>query len=240
MNLRKLSPAVVALCVLSVAPVSYGQMTPPPPPMQGPAQAPARLIVRLIEVQYAGASTISKEEILANMRARFGRPYFEQIEDVAAIRELYQSKGYIDVVVAPRRIDRIDGQTDITFVISEGPIYHVGKVAYNGAKVLTFDEVSKKAKIQPGGVYSPQGVRADVKRLQDLYGSRGYVDFQAAGNSIPGPDRTFDVTFNLDEGVQTYLEHITGNMRTQDKVRVEASKQRLMNLNYFAHMETYP
>ena len=424
MNLRKLSPAVVALCVLFVGPVSRGQLAPPPPmPMQAPAQAPAGPIVRSIEVQYAGASTISKEKILANMRTRVGRPYSEQIveedirnlyntgnisnvrifgepladgvkvivvlqsksqitevhiqgatkikessikkkisakpgdvlsepglesdkqkiielysgkgfneievtytvnvndkngtaaviftvneggksklravkfqgnnsiknveiakvlktqhkglmqlfsptagkinpdlleEDVAAIKELYQSKGYIDVVVAPPRIDRVDGKTDVTFIITEGPIYHVGKVTYNGAKVLTVDEVSKKAKIKPGGVYSPQGVRADVKRLQDLYGMRGYVDFQAAGNSLPGPDRTFDVTFNMDEGVQSYLEHIniSGNVRTQDKVirrefaltpgdvfntvRVDASKQRLMNLNYFAKVDTYP
>ena len=179
-------------------------------------------------------------------------------EDVAAIKDLYQSKGFIDVVVAAPRIERNNGKVDVVFSITEGPKYHVGKVTYNGAKVLTVDEISKKAKIKPGAVYSPQGVRADVKTIQDLYGARGYVDFQAAGNSIPAPDHTFDVVFNMDEGVQSYLEHIniSGNVRTQDKVirrefaltpgdvfntvRVDASKQRLMNLNYFAKVDTYP
>ena len=91
MNLRKLSPAVVALCVLFVGPVSRGQLAPPPPmPMQAPAQAPAGPIVRSIEVQYAGASTISKEKILANMRTRVGRPYSEQIVE-EDIRNLYNT-----------------------------------------------------------------------------------------------------------------------------------------------------
>jgi outer membrane protein insertion porin family len=179
-------------------------------------------------------------------------------EDATAIKDLYQSKGFIDVVVAPPRVDRTDGHVDVTFIITEGPKYHVGKVTYNGVKVLTVDEITKKVKIKPGGVYSPQGVRADVKSIQDVYGSHGYVDFQAGANSIPAPDHTFDVIFNMDEGVQSYLEHIniSGNVRTQDKVirrefaltpgdvfntvRVDASKQRLMNLNYFAKVETYP
>ena len=425
MNLRKLSPAIVALCVLFVAPESDGQLAPPiPPPTQAPAQAPAGPIVRSIDVQYAGASTISKEKILANMRTRVGRPYSEQVveedirnlyntgnianvrifgepladgvkvivvlqsksqitevhlegvtkfkqsrirkeitakpgdvlneasletdkqkiiayysgkgfnevdasytvnvnektgtavvtftvneggksairsvrfqgniaikkpelakvvktqhkgllnlftatagklnsdlleEDVTAIKDLYQSKGYMDVVVAPPHVDRSNGKVDVTFIITEGPQYHVGKVTYTGAKVLTVDEIAKKAKIKTGAIYSPQAVRADVKRIQDdLYGSRGYVDFQAGANSIPAPDHTFDVVFNLDEGVQSYLEHIniSGNVRTKDKVirrefaltpgdvfntqRVDASKQRLMNLNYFQKVDTYP
>ena len=425
MNLSKSLLPVVALSVLSIAPMSEGQLAPPipPPPMQSPTQALAGPIVRSIEVQYAGASTISKEKILANMRTRVGKPYSEQIveedirnlyntgnianvrifgepladgvkvivvlqsksqitevriegatkikpssikkkisakagdvlneasletdkqkikdlysgkgfnevevnytvnvnekvgtasviftvnegakskirtvnfqgnvsvkkvelakvlktqhkgllnlfsptagklnsdlleEDVAAIKELYQSKGFIDVAIAPPRMDRNNGKVDVTFIITEGPKYHVGRVTYNGAKVLTVDEVAKKAKMKPGAVYSPQGVRADVKRIQDLYGSHGYVDFQAGANSVPGPDHSFDVVFNMDEGVQSYLEHIniSGNVRTQDKVirrefaltpgdvfntvRVEASKQRLMNLNYFAKVDTYP
>jgi outer membrane protein insertion porin family len=179
-------------------------------------------------------------------------------EDVTAIKDLYQSKGFIDVAVAPPRVDRNNGKVDVTFIITEGPRYHVGKVTYNGAKVLTVDEITKKAKIKTGAIYSPQGVRADVKSVQDLYGSHGYVDFQAGANSIPAPDHTFDVVFNMDEGVQSYLEHIniSGNVRTKDKVirrefaltpgdvfntvRVDASKQRLMNLNYFAKVDTYP
>ena len=178
--------------------------------------------------------------------------------DVAALKEKYLGAGYLDVVIAPPRIDRQDEKADVVFVIREGPQYHVGKVAYNGAKVFTIEEITKKAKIKPGAVYSPQAVRADVKAIQDTYGTRGYIDFQAGAITSPGPGNIIDVTFNLEEGVQSYLEHIniTGNTRTKDKVirrefpldpgdifntvRVDAAKQRLMNTKFFSKVETYP
>ena len=67
-----------------------------------------------------------------------------------------------------------------------------------------------------------------------------------------------DVAFTLDEGAQSYVEriNISGNTRTKDKVirrelavapgdvyntvRVDASKARLKNLNYFGKIESYP
>jgi outer membrane protein insertion porin family len=178
--------------------------------------------------------------------------------DVASLKEKYLGQGYLDVVVAPPRIDRVDEKADVVFVIREGVQYHVGKVSYNGAQVFTVEELTKAAQIKPGNIYSPQGVRADVKTIQDIYGTRGYIDFQAGASTTPGPGNTIDVVFNLEEGVQSYLEHIniTGNTRTKDKVirrefpltpgdvyntvRVDAGKQRLMNTKFFSKVETYP
>jgi hypothetical protein len=42
------------------------------------AQAPTPPIVKQIDVQFAGANTVSKEKILANMRTRVGKPYDER------------------------------------------------------------------------------------------------------------------------------------------------------------------
>ncbi len=184
----------------------------------------------------------------------------EQLEaDVAAVRELYQSRGYVDVRVAPPRVERNrDGTVAVIFSINEGPQYRVGKVSYSGAQVLTLEELTKGAKIKTGEIYSPQNLRADVKKIQDAYGARGYIDFNAGAQTSPGPDRTIDVAFHIDEGVQSYVEHIniSGNTRTKDKVirrevavapgeiyntvRLDASKQRLLNLNYFEKVDMYP
>jgi outer membrane protein insertion porin family len=67
-----------------------------------------------------------------------------------------------------------------------------------------------------------------------------------------------NVTYRLDEGIQSYIEHINiqGNKRTKDKVirrelavvpgdvyntvLVENSKQRLDNLKYFSRVDTFP
>ncbi len=422
MNFRTIFPAVIALSAMLAEPAGLLAQAPPPSlmPNGGPVTAP---IVRAIEVQYAGASTVSKEKILANMRTRVGRPYSEQVveedirnlyatgnisnvrifgeqirdgvkvivvvqsksqitevvlngvqqvkttrirkeisakpgdtlneanlqadrekiskyyadkgfteadvsyktdineklgtarvtftineggktvirsvtfsgnsaiptkdikkvvktqtkgllniftsgagrlnaeqidADAAAIRDLYQSRGYMDARVGQPQVSRVDGKVDVAFSITEGEQYHVGKVTYVGAKVFTLDEITQNSKVKTGEVYSPQSVRADVKSIQDIYGTRGYIDFQAGAGTVPGPGKTINVTFTLDEGVQSYLEHIhiSGNTRTKDKVirrelpltpgevfntvRVDAGKQRLMNLNYFSKVDTYP
>ncbi len=425
MNFRTLFPAALALSSVLLAPAGLRaqQLLPPPPPLM-PERAPTSApIVRAIDVQYAGASTVSKEKILANMRTRVGKQYSEQVveedirnlyatgnisnvrifgeqqpdgvkvivvvqskaqltevqllgvqqlkqnrirkeisikpgdtlneatvqadkeklikyyvdkgftevevdykvtlneklgtasvtftvneggktairsvtfsgnnavtvkelkkvvkttpkgllniftsgagrlnseqldTDVSAIRDLYQSKGYMDANVAPPQLNRDGDKVDVVFAITEGEQYRVGKVTYVGAKVFTRDEIDQLAKMKSGDIYSPQGVRGDVKSLQDMYGTRGYIDFQAGANTTPGPNRTIDLTFTIEEGVQSYLEHIniSGNTRTKDKVirrelpiapgelfsttRVDAGKQRLMNLNYFSKVEAYP
>ncbi len=220
-------------------------------------------------VNFEGNTTISRSDLskivktkpksLMNIFSGGGKFNGEQLEsDVAAIKEKYVGQGFMDVNVASPRIDRQDEKITVTFVIAEGAQYKVGKVSYTGAQVFPVDQLTQKAQIKTGAIYSPQAVRADVKSIQDTYGARGYVDFQAGANTTPGPGHTIDVAFNVDEGVQSYVEHITitGNQRTKDNVirreialipgdifntvRVDVSKQRLMNLNYFSKVETYP
>ncbi|HEX8295537.1 MAG TPA: outer membrane protein assembly factor BamA [Chthoniobacteraceae bacterium] len=220
-------------------------------------------------VKFEGNSVLSRGELgkvvktkpksLLNIFSKSGRLNAELLdEDIRAIRELYQSRGYVDAQVGAPRLTRQGTKVDIVFPITEGALYRVGKVSYTGANVFTTDELTKGAKIKTGEIYSPQGVRADVKTIQDLYGARGYIDFQAGATTTPGGPQVIDVAFTLDEGVQSYLEriNISGNTRTKDKVlrremavapgevfntvRVDASKERLRNLNYFSKVEAYP
>ena len=225
--------------------------------------------VRIRSVSFEGNTVLKDREIkkviqtkpkgLLNLFAKAAKVSNEALDaDALAIRELYQSKGYIDVEVAPPRIDRVDGKVDITFTIREGTQYHVGTVTYAGTQVFGLDELTKNLKIKAGEIYSPQAVRSDIKAISDLYGSRGYLDFQAGADTSPGKANTVNVAFRVDEGVQSYVEHIniSGNTRTKDKVirrevavapgdvfntvRVDASKQRLQGLNYFSKVDTYP
>ena len=218
---------------------------------EGNSAVPVKDIKKVVRTQ--------KKGLLNFFTSGAGRVNSEQLDaDVAAIRDLYQSRGYMDAKVAPPQVRRDGEKVDVAFTITEGEQYHVGKVTYIGAKVFTLEEITAGAKVKTGEVYTPQNIRADVKAVQDLYGTRGYIDFQAGANTTPAAGKTIDVTFNMDEGVQSYLEHIniTGNTRTKDKVirrelpltpgevfntvRVDAGKQRLMNLNYFSKVDTYP
>jgi outer membrane protein insertion porin family len=201
----------------------------------------------------------TKPKSIFNLFTKGGRLNADQVtEDVAALREFYQNRGYIDAEVLPPRIDRTGEKVDVTYIVREGPQYHVGKINYDTPKVFTVEEVTRATKLREGAIYSPTGLRNDIKAIQDLYGFKGYVDFQASANTSPGGPQILNIQYSFDEGTQSYIEkvNISGNVRTKDKVirreiavapgdvmntvRMEASKQRLQNLNYFNKVEIYP
>ena len=68
----------IALAFLAGMPV-YGQSA---PNQQGPP------IIRSIEIQYVGPTTISKERVMAQIRTKAGQPYSESLAE-QDIRALY-------------------------------------------------------------------------------------------------------------------------------------------------------
>ncbi len=180
-------------------------------------------------------------------------------QDVQALRDYYQNHGYLDADVAPPDTQRLNGdRVAVVFHIKEGRQYHVGKVSISGARVFTTEEVRLVTKTGEGAVFSPEGLRNDVKAIHDLYGAKGYIDLQANPETSTGGAGLVNVHFKLDEGTQSYVErvNIENNAHTKDKVirrelavapgevynsvLIEKSKQRLDNLNYFSRVETFP
>jgi outer membrane protein insertion porin family len=202
----------------------------------------------------------SKTSNLLSFVTKAGRLENEKLDqDAVALREHYQNAGYIDAVVKGPEINPVgEGKAEVLFIIEEGRPYKVGRVEIVGAQTFTADELRAGLKTVDGGVLSPKALRDDAKRMQDQYGTRGYIDMQVLAETLPAGDGVIDVNFRLEEGTQSYLErvNITGNTRTKDKVirrelavspgevynsvLVDASKQRLTNLNYFSRVETYP
>lgn len=188
-----------------------------------------------------------------------GRVADDQLgDDAVAIREYYQGKGFSDVKIAKPKVTSNGSKVEVVFQITEGSPYKVGKITFRGAQLFGEGELTKVTKLRSGAVYSPASVQADIKALQDLYGARGYVDFQAGARTSVGGDHVTDLNFLVEEGAQSYVGrvNITGNVRTKDKVvrrelalapgdlfntvRMDASKQILNNLNYFSKVDLYP
>ncbi|MCX6967382.1 MAG: outer membrane protein assembly factor BamA [Verrucomicrobia bacterium] len=189
-----------------------------------------------------------------------GRVENEQLAaDTEALRDFYQNHGYADVKIGEPTLSREDNtpNVDVTFPIVEGPQFHVGPVTVGGTKLFTAAEIGAALNLQEGSVYSPAGVQADVKRIQDIYGSHGYVDMQVVPVMTPMNNQRVALAYRIDEGAQSYIERvtITGNTRTKDKVirrelplgpgdlynsvYAEAAKQRLQNLNYFERVDVF-
>jgi outer membrane protein insertion porin family len=192
---------------------------------------------------------------------RSGRINKEQLDqDVVAVEDLYRDRGFADARVTETRLDPAarGNRVDVVLVISEGDQYRLGKLAITGQQLFSEPELRAVLKLAEGGIYGPAGLRADVKALNNLYGAKGYVDMQVIPETSPGGKGIVNLTFRIEEGAQSYVQrvNIEGNTKTKDKVLrrelavapgdvfntvlVEASRQRLINLNYFSKVDLYP
>ena len=222
------------------------------------------------QIRFEGNAHVSQRILRKQMKTRGRTPiYFMdktgrldevQLEqDLDKIREYYQNHGYIDVEITEVRKDRTPkGPMIITIVISEGPQYHVRKLTISGYQAAKEERIRKLLKMKEGSVYSPKALHDDAKAIADAYGSAGYVDLVITPEGAPAGPALIDVTYNIEEGVRSFVNRINieGNTRTKDKVirrevlvapgdvfntvRVDTTKKRLENLGYFAKVETYP
>jgi outer membrane protein insertion porin family len=195
----------------------------------------------------------TKPANILSFLTKTGRVNNDQIdEDITDLRDYYQNHGYEDVTVEQPRIQPVsNGKVDLVYPITEGPQYHVGTVGITGPVIFSVDQVRARLKTRPGKLFSPQDLRDDTKAVGDMYGTQGYIDMTANAETTTAGDHTIDVVYKIDEGTQSYIEHINieGNTRTKDKVirrelavypgevyntsLIDVSKSRLENLGYF-------
>lgn len=202
----------------------------------------------------------TKPEDILSFFTKSGRLMPSQVEeDRSAIKNLYQNRGFADVEVSDIQTQPVQNNgVELIVTIVEGMQYRVNKLNVEGVNITSQEEVLSRMKMLGGQLFTPKGMGDDLKALRDFYGARGYVDMAAMPEVLPAGPGAVDVTYRLEEGVQSYvnLVSIQGNTRTQDRVirrelavkpgdvfdttLVDVSKKRLENLNYFSRVDTAP
>ena len=116
-----------------------------------------------------------------------------------------------------------------------------------------------------GDIFTPEGLKQDMKAIEDFYGAKGYIDVGSRSRNLnvradsqhrdrhdgPGISRSTKARKSYIEKIE-----IRGNTKTKDKVirrelavspgevfdmvRVNVSKQRLEGLQYFEKVDTRP
>jgi outer membrane protein insertion porin family len=229
----------------------------------------AKAFVRL--VTFKGNQTFTEKELRPLFKTRkknwlsiFNKSglYIEEQfrEDLKKLRDFYQSKGYIDMAVKDTRKEYPEPDViHIEIEVFEGIQYRVGSVNVSGNQLFTQDQIKGRMAMLEGGIFSPQGLDADVKAIRDLYGERGYIDALVRPQRQPNIESgRMDLVYEVQENAQSFVEKviIQGNNRTKDKVlrrelalspgevydsvAVEASKKRLENLGYFSKVDISP
>src|SRR5499427_2469539 len=179
--------------------------------------------------------------------------------DLQLLGNVYQNNGYINVQIGEPvvEINREAGGTAITIPITrEGEQFKVGNVILAGDRVFKAEELRQKIHLTIGEIYSRETVRRDIMALTDAYADRGYAFADVAPTvSIDQTARLVNLSFTTRPGPKVYIGRIdiVGNERTRDQVirremrldegdlysatKVQRSRQRLMNLQYFEEVK---
>lgn len=180
-------------------------------------------------------------------------------QDRFTILNFLQNQGFADAIVD---IDvREACQEDriiITVTATRGDVYNFGKVAFEGNKIFCNEDISNQFMFCEGDPYSPDAIRDTIKRINDFYGRRGYIDAIIDYEPILDCEsRTYSVNFTIEEGEQyrVGLIKVFGNCTTETRVilhetllipgeifniiKLQFTEEKLQNIGYFKNVNVY-
>ncbi|MBI5025763.1 MAG: outer membrane protein assembly factor BamA [Nitrospirae bacterium] len=228
--------------------------------------------VTIKKIQIEGNKALSSREIKKAMETRerwlfsfiTGSGFYKKEEmeaDIERIRELYHSKGYIQVVVAEPRVTLSPDKKRIyiNISVSEGEQFKVGSVDLKGNTVFASSELFQKIETAPGKVFNRKALRKDISNILDLYSEKGYALCDVKPMlDLDTPQKLVNLTLSISEGDIFRIGRviITGNTKTRDKVirrevrldegdvfnskLMKRSYERITNTNYFDSVEITP
>lgn len=221
------------------------------------------------KIHFRGNDHITDKELLKYMQTRPGslisrgkytRENFER--DLERVKLYYQSKGYLDakVVERPFEITSNDPEkkkqrrdAEIYIDIEEGQQYKVGKIDFEGNKLVEADKLRDLLKTLPGEIFSPQTAEEDATHIRDVYGAfpnSRYFTKVWSERILTEQNDVIDVVFHVREGQEVVIEdvQILGLKKTKDAVfrreiqqlpgekvdsaKINTSRANLMNLHY--------
>jgi outer membrane protein insertion porin family len=239
--------------------------------------------VRIRAVNFEGASAFKIKKLRKTIKTRdrwifswlTGSGVYKEDqfnEDREKLRDLYYENGYLDFAIKDVRFDYPESdRMIITMEIFEGKQYRLGDLRVSGNEIFSTEEVlfeqTRKGPVsrlpmQPGDVFSPTGFDKNNQAISELYEGSGYLSPRNQGDTRIFPvqsantqDGTMDLNYEIEEGLQSYIEkiEIRGNTKTKDKVirrelavapgetfnmvSARLSKMRVEGLEYFDEVD---
>ena len=116
-----------------------------------------------------------------------------------SLKTLYATGLFQDVTITR------DGAALVVKVV-ENPI--VNRIAFEGNRKLTDDQLKTELQLRPRAVYTPQLVQADRQRILDLYAKRGRFAATVDPKVIRLDQNRVDVVFEVQEGDTTLISRV--------------------------------
>ncbi len=190
----------------------------PAPPAQVPAEAntPRGGTIQAIDV--TGNQRIESGTIRSYMLVRPGDPFDPDRLD-RSVKTLFSTGLFQDV--------QLGRQGDVLVVtVVENPL--VNKVAFEGNKKLTDDQIRTEIQTKPRAVFTPSMVDADRQKILDLYAKKGNFDTSVEPKIIHQDQNRVDVVFQISDGSSALISKIAivGNHAFSESRLVEAISSR--------------
>ena len=182
------------------------------------------------------------------------------LPDRESIRRVFMDYGFLAASVSDPTFKYVSKKKiDITFEVTQGPVYSMADWQIKGMTLFEPDEVSRGILIRNGETASLSTIDRTARNIRDFYGSRGYIKtYVEPLISLNTNTAQAAVSYQVEEGSLAYIQNveIRGNSQTKDKVirreisvlpgdiynevKVRSSENRVRNLNYFSFVNSFP
>jgi outer membrane protein insertion porin family len=181
------------------------------------------LRIQIKSVNFKGNQAIKASDLRSAIKTRNRSwllwPVYYTEEKIAAdvekLRTLYYERGFLNHRIA------VQGQTHITFIIEEGPLYKVRNFTLKGNTHFDNETLLADLALETGETYYQRKAQLHTRHILKLYREDGYVDADVLQQLWFVPDtNVVDVEFKITEGRQFRIGKvdITGNEQVHDKV----------------------
>ncbi len=154
----------------------------PEPGASVPSRARVRITVvegarsKLGKVVFDGARDGRDVGLRKAIEMEEGAPVSEALAERAGllVSAFYYENGFMNVrVAAPVRDRAKDGTVRVSFKITEGPVFKIGKIRATKDGAALEKEILGKVKTKPGEVFRRSKLKADLDAVRDMFQARG-------------------------------------------------------------------
>lgn len=153
---------------------------------------------RISRVMVSGNTLYREEALLGGCGLKAGEiASSERITKAAeAVRDYYESRGYMDTVVQPRLdLKEKPGDVDVRFSVSEGQLTYIRSVLIRGNSSTKDKVIRRELLVYPGDRYDGTKVRKSESRLKNL----NYFENVTALPEPGGVSNKCDLVFSVEE-----------------------------------------
>ena len=179
--------------------------------------------------------------------------------DQYQITNYLQNRGYADAKVTVDAVPGCDPRwIEVHVHASREKRYLFGEITFEGNCIVSDEIIEKLIMAEEGECFAPDAIRDSIKNLQDIYGSKGYIEAIIDEDlNLREDEEVYDLHITIDEGEQyrVGLVKIFGNNYTQNRVilhetllcpgevfntiKLSYTEERLRNIGYFDSVNVY-